>query len=87
MLPSEVWNEHTTFLDISCKTGVFLVEIYKRLDKALKIIPGFEDDKVRREHILNRQLYGLTLDNNISLMMSRRNLTGSAFNGNIKYIE
>ena len=86
MLPDQVWNEHTTFLDISCKTGVFLVEIFKRLDKTLKDIPEFEDDKVRREYILNKQLYGLTLDDNLSLMMSRRNLTGNAFSGNIKYI-
>ena len=86
MLPDQVWNKHTTFLDISCKTGVFLVEIFKRLDKILKDIPEFEDDKVRREHILNKQLYGLTLDDNLSLMMSRRNLTGNAFSGNIKYI-
>lgn len=86
MLPDQVWNEHTTFLDISCKTGVFLVEIFKRLDEKLKVIPEFEDDKVRREYILNKQLYGLTLDDNLSLMMSRRNLTGNAFSGNIKYI-
>lgn len=86
MLPSEVWNEHTTFLDISCKTGVFLVEIYKRLDKALKTIAEFDDDKIRRNHIISKQLYGLALDNNMSLMMSRRNLTGSPFSGNIKYI-
>lgn len=86
MLPDSVWNEHTTFLDISCKTGVFLVEIYKRLNEKLKTVAEFEDDKVRREHILQRQLYGLTLDNNLSLMMSRRNLTGNAFSGNIKYI-
>lgn len=86
MLPDQIWNEHTTFLDISCKTGVFLVEIFKRLDKKLKNIPEFEDDKVRREYILNKQLYGLTLDDNMSLMMSRRNLTGNAFSGNIKYI-
>lgn len=86
MLPDQVWNKHTTFLDISCKTGVFLVEIFKRLDEKLKNIPEFEDDKVRREYILNKQLYGLTLDDNLSLMMSRRNLTGNAFSGNIKYI-
>lgn len=87
MLPSEIWNENTTFLDISCKTGVFLIEIYKRLNEKLKTIAEFEDDKVRREHIISKQLYGLTLDDNLSLMMSRRNLTGNAFSGNIKYIQ
>ena len=33
MLPSEVWNPSTKFLDLACKGGEFLHEIYARLMK------------------------------------------------------
>lgn len=37
LLPSEIWsNPKVTFLDPVCKSGVFLREIVKRLDKGLK---------------------------------------------------
>ena len=35
VLPKEIWiNENTKFLDPTCKTGVFLREIVKRLNEA-----------------------------------------------------
>ena len=75
-----------TFLDLYCKTGVFLVEIYNRLDEALKKIPAYTDDQVRRTHILNEQLFGLSGSDGMPLLMSQRNLYGQIGVGNIRYI-
>lgn len=86
LLPDSVWNDKTTFLDLYCKTGVFLVEIYNRLDEALKKMPAYTDDQVRRTHILNEQLFGLSASDGMPLLMSQRNLYGQIGVGNIRYI-
>lgn len=86
LLPDSVWNDKTTFLDLYCKTGVFLVEIYNRLDKALKMMPAYTDDRVRRTHILNEQLFGLSGSDGMPLLMSQRNLYGEIGVGNIRHI-
>src|SRR5699024_12329858 len=70
LLPDSVWNDKTTFLDLYCKTGVFLVEIYNRLDEALKKMPAYTDDQVRRTHILNEQLFGLSASDGMPLLRS-----------------
>ncbi len=72
MLPQEIFeNPDTTFLDPSCKTGVFLREIAKRLITGLeKQIPNLND---RLEHIFKKQLYGISLTELTSLL-SRRSL-------------
>ena len=86
LLPDSVWNDKTTFLDLCCKTGVFLVEIYNRLDKTLKKMPEYTDDKVRRTHILKEQLFGLSISDGMPLLMSQRNVYGAIGMGNIRYI-
>lgn len=59
LLPSEIWsNPKATFLDPVCKSGVFLREIVKRLDKGLtNQIP---DKQTRINHILKNQVFGST---------------------------
>lgn len=37
------WNPNTTFLDIYCKSGVFLEILYRRLMGVLANFPGYED--------------------------------------------
>lgn len=86
LLPDQVWNENTTFLDISCKTGVFLIEIYKKLDEVLAKNPKYADTATRRNHILNKQLYGLALDNEECLWYSSRNVYGRIGTKNIRYL-
>jgi hypothetical protein len=56
-LPSETWtNPNKTFLDPSCSTGTFLLEIFIRLFKGLQwAIP---DSQARADHILTNQLWG-----------------------------
>lgn len=86
LLPDQVWNEHTIFLDISCKTGIFLVEIYKKLDEVLSKNPKYVDTATRRSHILNEQLYGLALDDKECLWYSSRNVYGRIGAKNMKYL-
>lgn len=75
MLPDQVWDPKTKFLDPCCKTGVFLIEIYNKLDEALQKLPDYSDKSKRRNHILNNQIFGIALDDE-SLVYSRRNVAG-----------
>lgn len=71
-LPADLWvNKKTTFLDPGCKSGVFLREIAKRLDKGLeKQIP---ERQKRLNHIFKQQLYGLAITE-LTALLSRRSL-------------
>lgn len=86
LLPDSIWNPESTFIDISCKTGAFLAEIYTRLDTELSKLDEYKDPVKRRSHILNNQLFGLALRNDESLFFSRRNVFGDPFSDNIDII-
>lgn len=72
MLPQELFcSPTTTFLDPFCKSGVFLREIVKRLDRGLaEVIP---DRQKRIDHIMHHQVFGIALTELTSLL-SRRTL-------------
>ena len=72
MLPQELFcSPATTFLDPFCKSGVFLREIVKRLDRGLaEVIP---DRQKRIDHIMHHQVFGIALTELTSLL-SRRTL-------------
>ncbi|MBD3822391.1 MAG: Eco57I restriction-modification methylase domain-containing protein [Thiotrichales bacterium] len=72
LLPAELWSDrNATFLDPGCKSGVFLREIAKRLDKGLeKQIP---DRQERINHIFKNQLYGLPITE-LTALLSRRSV-------------
>jgi site-specific DNA-methyltransferase (adenine-specific) len=72
LLPAALWSDKTTkFLDPGCKSGVFLREIAKRLDKGLeKQIP---DRQKRMNHIFTTQLYGLAITE-LTALLSRRSV-------------
>lgn len=72
LLPAELWSDRrATFLEPGCKSGVFLREIAKRLDKGLeKQIP---DRQKRMNHIFKKQLYGLALTE-LTALLSRRSV-------------
>ena len=86
LLPDNIWNPDTTFIDISCKTGAFLIAAFNKLDSALSLLPEYSDKKERHKHILNKQLYGLSLDDLDTLYFSRRNVYGDIMHPNIKYL-
>ncbi len=72
LLPASLWSDKkATFLDPGCKSGVFLREIAKRLDKGLeKQIP---DRQKRINHILGRQIFGLAITE-LTALLSRRSV-------------
>lgn len=80
LLPEKLWSDKkTTFLDPSCKSGVFLREIAKRLDKGLeKQIP---DRQERLGHIFKNQLFGLAVTELTSLLSRRSVYCSKTANG------
>lgn len=72
LLPPELWSDKkATFLDPGCKSGVFLREIAKRLDKGLeRQIPNRQK---RVNHIFKSQLYGLPITE-LTALLSRRSV-------------
>lgn len=72
LLPQELFSDpKTTFLDPFCKSGVFLREIVKRLDRVLQdVIP---DRRERIDHIMHHQVFGIAITELTSLL-SRRSL-------------
>lgn len=82
LLPPNLFNDkHTTFLDPACKSGVFLREIAKRLDKGLE--SQIPDIQKRINHIFTKQLFGLAITE-LTALLSRRSLYCSK-NANGKY--
>ena len=72
LLPADLWTDKkATFLDPGCKSGVFLREIAKRLDKGLeRKIP---DRQKRINHIFKNQLFGLAITE-LTALLSRRSV-------------
>jgi len=72
LLPQSLWSDpQARFLDPACKSGVFLREIAKRLDKGLEqTIP---DRQERINHIMKNQLFGIAITE-LTALMARRTL-------------
>ncbi len=72
LLPVRLWSDkNATFLDPCCKSGVFLREIAKRLNKGLeKKIPDLQK---RMDHIFKNQLYGMAITE-LTALLSRRSV-------------
>ena len=70
LLPQELFcNPKTTVLDPFTKSGVFLREIVKRLDRGLeKLLP---DRQKRIDHILHNQVFGIACTELTSLLARR----------------
>ena len=82
MLPKKIWKDkNATFLDPCTKTGVFLREIVKRLNDGLK--EEISDEHERINHILNNQVFGISITE-ITGLVSRRSLYCSKY-ANGKY--
>ena len=77
MLPQELFrSSKTTFLDIGCKSGVFLREITKRL--IVGLADEMPDLQTRVDHILHKQVFGIATTELTSLV-SRRTLYCSKY--------
>ena len=72
LLPQDLFRDpNTTFLDPVSKSGVFLREIVKRLDRGLE--SQIPDRQERIDHILHTQVYGLAITE-LTSYLSRRSL-------------
>lgn len=70
LLPVELWrNPDARFLDPVSKSGVFLREMAKRLDKGLE--QQMPDRQQRINHILSKQLFGIAITE-LTALLSRR---------------
>ena len=82
LLPQELFcSPKTTFLDPFTKSGVFLREIVKRLDRGLE--KQMPDRQQRIDHILHHQVFGIACTELTSLL-ARRSVYCSKF-ANGKY--
>lgn len=72
LLPKELFtNPETTFLDPFTKSGVFLREIVKRLDRGLE--NQIPDRQERIDHILHNQVFGIAITE-LTSYLSRRSV-------------
>ena len=77
LLPLELFRSpDTKFLDPFSKSGVFLREIVKRLDKGLET--NIPDRQSRIDHILHNQVFGIAVTE-LTSYLSRRSLYCSRF--------
>jgi hypothetical protein len=70
-LPDDVWNSKSTFLDICCKSGALLYEIYAKLMDSEALIQEFPDTGDRRKHIVTNQIFGISPDQACQLLSTR----------------
>lgn len=88
MLPAEVWNSRTVFLDPACKGGEYLREVYDRLMETETLQAEFPNAIERSNHILKNQIYGIALSQ-VSLERTAKKLLGEDRNIRVipNYIE
>jgi site-specific DNA-methyltransferase (adenine-specific) len=80
LLPKEIWQDkNITFLDPVSKSGVFLREIVKRLDKGLELSIPIKQERI--DHILKNQIFGIAITELTSLLSRRSLYCSKAANG------
>lgn len=80
MLPADLWSDRkATFLDPGCKSGAFLREIVKRLDKGLE--RQIQNRQKRLNHIFKNQLFGLGITELTALLARRSVYCSKTANG------
>lgn len=74
LLPPEIWNPNTKFLDPACKSGEFLKAIFNRLmESPLYNKIDYPNELERALYILSEQLYGVALTSE-SYELARKNM-------------
>lgn len=86
LLPASIWrNSNATFLDPVSKSGVFLREIAKRLDKGLETqIP---EKQKRINHIFTKQIFGIAITELTSLLSKRSVYCSKTANGKYSVVD
>lgn len=79
MLPTEIWNDETVFLDPACKDGGFLRAIYDRLISDKKLIAKYNGNVDALKNKVLSNLYGIALNQN-SKAVTIKKLNGFGYN-------
>lgn len=61
MIPEEAWNDQTVFLDVACKGGEYLKEVYNRIMECEALKIKYPDIIKRSNNILQKQIFGIAL--------------------------
>ncbi len=86
LLPNSLWGDRkATFLDPSCKSGIFLREIAKRLDVGLE--GQIRDRQKRLNHIFTRQLFAIATTDLTALLSRRSTYCSKTANGRYSVCE
>ena len=86
LLPEDIWSDKDAkYLDPTCKTGVFLREIAKRLDSGLE--KQILDQQERMNHIFSKQLFGIAITELTSLLSRRSVYCSKTANGKYSVCE
>jgi len=87
VLPDDVWNSKSTFLDVCCKSGALLYEIYAKLMDSEALMQEFPDTGDRRKHIVTNQIFGISPDQACQLLSTRAVYGCIVENSHIVYLE
>ena len=85
LLPADVFNPDTKFLDPAVKSGRFLAEIYRRLFDSSLLSHMNEAD--RKEHILKNQLFGIATSAAAAAIVRKQLYADATIAGNIVYVD
>jgi|GEM_PF-436995 len=85
LLPPEIFNPDTKFLDPTVKSGRFLIEIYYRL--MTRPLLAYMAEPERKAHLLNNQLYGLATSPVAATVTRKALYDNPLVAGNIAYID
>lgn len=85
LLPAEVFNKDSRFLDPAVKSGRFLVELYRRLMDSPLMVSAFPNEQGRHEHILCNQLFGLATSGTAATIVRKQLYDDPTIAGNIVY--
>ena len=85
LLPPEVFNKDSRFLDPAVKSGRFLAEIYRRLMYSDAMKQAFPDKRDRHEHIIHNQLYGFATSATAATIVRKQLYNNPTELGNIQF--
>lgn len=87
LLPADVFEPNSKFLDPAVKSGRFLAELYNRLMTSDAMKQAFPNEHDRNEHILNNQLYGIAMSETAAIIARKQLYDDFTIVGNIIYTE
>lgn len=83
LLPADVFEPNSKFLDPAVKSGSFLVELHNRLMTSDAMKQAFPNEHDRHEHIIHNQLYGITTSVTAAIIVRKQLYDDFTIVGNI----